>query len=168
MRKKANKVEERIYYYVYIIMNLFQTYIIFRFMGVFFDREKINKYRERLAYMGYYLCITTVYLLITVPVITLICNLMALTLLSFNYRTDIKKRVLSVSLIYLVLLCTESISLLLTGYMEYSIFTQNNYVSVYGTVCTQVLTYMTVLVLENFKNIKRGALFPQLTGWPYS
>ncbi|QHQ59507.1 GHKL domain-containing protein [Anaerocolumna sedimenticola] len=162
MRKKANKVEHMFYDVVYIAMNLFQTYIIFRLMGIFFNREAINRNKECLTYLLYYLCITGIYLLINIPVITLAANLIAFALLSFNYKAGLKQRVLSVSFICLILLCSEGIIVLLTGHINSPIFSRNDYSSVIGTVSIQLFTYMVVLILQNYKNIRKGNNIPTI------
>ncbi len=153
-------MEYIMYNAVYIIMNLFRTYIIFKFMNVFFNREEINHSREKLSYIIYYLWITGIYLLVNIPVVMLVSNLITLTLLSFNYRATLKQRILSVSLIYLILLCTESIVVLLTGHINSPIFAKNNYSSVIGMISIQLFTYMVVLIIENYKNIRKGAIIP--------
>ena len=156
MRKKENKVEHMFYNGVYIAMNLFRTYLIFKLMRIFFNREAVNRNKECLTYLLYYLCITIIYLLINIPVITLAANLVAFSLLSFNYKAGMKQRVLSVSFICLILLCSESIVVLLTGYINSPIFSRNYYSSVLGTVSIQLFTYMVVLILQNYKNIRKG------------
>ena len=49
---------------------------------------------------------------------------------------------------------------LITGYFNFPIFSTNNYSSIFGLVFSRILTYVAVLVLNNFKNIKRGEAVP--------
>ncbi len=149
-----------IYNAVYVIMNLFRTYIIFKFMGVFFERKGINKRIENLSYLSYYVCITGIYLFINIPIVMLSSNVLALLFLSLNYHASMKQRVLSVFLIYLILLCSESIVVLLTGHISSTIFAKNNYSSISGMIGIQIFSYMMVLIIENYQNVKKGAIIP--------
>lgn len=149
-----------IYNAVYVIMNLFRTYIIFKFMGVFFERKGINKRIENLSYLSYYVCITGIYLFINIPIVMLTSNVLALLFLSLNYQASMKQRVLSVFLIYLILLCSESIVVLLTGHISSTIFAKNNYSSISGMIGIQIFSYMMVLIIENYQNVKKGAIIP--------
>jgi len=160
LRKKENKLDIVIYDIVYVIMNLFRTYIIFKFMGVFFERKDINKPIEYLSYLAYYVCITGFYLLINIPIVTLTINLVALLILSFNYKASVKQRILSVLLICLILLLTESIVVLMTGHINSKIFGKNNYSSISGMIGIQIFSYMMVLLIEKYQNVKKGAIIP--------
>lgn len=160
LRKRENKLDIVIYNLIYVIMNLFRTYIIFKFMRVFFERKGTDKRREILLYFTYYLYITGVYLFINIPIVMLVSNLAALMLLSLQYSAGMKQRILSVFVVYSVLLCTESIVVLLTGYINSEIYTKNNYSSVIGMIGIQIFSYMMVLIIENYKNVKKGAIIP--------
>lgn len=149
-----------IYNSVYVIMNLFRTYIIFKFMGVFFERKGINKRIENLSYLSYYVCITGIYLFINIPIVMMTSNVLALLFLSLNYHASMKQRVLSVFIIYLILLCSESIVVLLSGHISSTIFAKNNYSSISGMIGIQIFSYMMVLIIENYQNVKKGAIIP--------
>lgn len=153
-------MDDVIYNIVYLIMNLFRTYIIFKVMGVFFERKDANKRIEYLSYLAYYICITGFYLLINIPIITLVINVFALLLLSLNYKAGIKQRILSVFLGYLLLLLAENIVVVLSGQINSRIFVKNNYSSISGMIGIQIFSYMLVLLIEKYQNVKKGAIIP--------
>jgi sensor histidine kinase YesM len=129
-------------------------------MGVFFERKGINKRIEKLSYLSYYVCITGIYLLINIPIVMLVSNVFALMFLSLNYSASMKQRLLSVFLVYLILLCSESIVVLLTGHINSALFGKNNYSSISGMIGIQIFSYMMVLIIENYQNVKKGAIIP--------
>lgn len=153
-------MDQSIYNRVYIIMNLFNTYIIFKFMCVFFVRKAINKHKESLSYMIYFVFITAVYLLINIPVVMLACNLIGFTFLSYNYRSGIKQRILSVLYIYIILLCIESIVVIFTGHLNSPLFSKNSYSSILGIIIIKITSFMVVLFIQNYKNVKKGNIVP--------
>ncbi len=50
------------YDFLYITTNIFGTYIIYKFMMVFFSREDVNKKIEMCSYVGYFFAISLIYL----------------------------------------------------------------------------------------------------------
>ena len=149
-------MEFTLYQIIYIVMNIFRTFLIFKFMCIFFYEDGIDKRFEFISYIGFYLFITILYLVINIPIIMLISNLAGLLLLSLNYKANLKHRFLSILFIYIILLCVESIATLLTGYVNFPIFSKNYYSSVFGIVSIQILSYVIVLILQNYKKIKSG------------
>ena len=145
---------------VYSIMNIFGTYIVYRFMNVFFDRTTTNKRIELITYISYFFVITITYLYINIPVVMMVCNIIAFIGLSFNYEASIKKRLLSVVLIYLILMCIEMIVVLVSGYFDFPILTKNAYSSSLGIINIKILSYIVVLIINNYKNIRRGEIVP--------
>lgn len=153
-------MEFGLYEWVYILTSIFGIYILYRFMGVFFDARRTSARVELLSYIVCCLIVNSIYLLINIPAITMLANLTAFFLLSFNYESTIKKRLLSTVLIYVILMIVELIVALLSGYLNSSIFAENYYSSVFGVICINILQYFVVLILNNFKNIKKGECIP--------
>lgn len=152
------------YEMVYLITNIFGTYIVYKFMHIFFETKEVNHKIEFLSYVGYYIFIALVYLTINIPVVTMIGNIVAYFGLSFNYKAGIKRRLLSVLMIYLILICVEVIVALLTGYFKYSLISTNTYSAEYVLVLAQTISYLVVRVLNNYKNIRKGETIP-LANW---
>lgn len=149
-----------LYEWVYLITGAFFTYTIHKYMEVFFDVKKTNKRIEFLSYVSYYIFISCTYFMANIPVVLIISNLIAFFLLTFNYESTIKKRILSAVLTYLILMIVELIAFLLSGALNFYLFVENSYASVYGLIVDRILAYFTVLILSNFKNIKKGESVP--------
>jgi sensor histidine kinase YesM len=71
-----------------------------------------------------------------------------------------KNRVLSALFIYSILVVTEIVVWITSGYLNFSLFTMNQYSSIYGMVACKILSFALVLVMTNFKNIKKGQPVP--------
>lgn len=153
-------MEFGVYEWVYILTAIFGTYILYRFMAVFFDTRRTSGRVELLSYIAYFLIVNSIYLFVNIPIIMMIASLIAFFLLSLNYEATLKERILSTFLIYLVLFSVETIVVLLSGYFSNQIYSTNNYSSVTGIIFCNILTYFAVLILNNFKNIKKGEAIP--------
>jgi len=152
-----------LYEWVIIITNIFWTYTLYKFLAIFFDKRKTRQMLELLSYAIYYLLLTIICLVAYLPIILLIFNITALMALSYNYESTTKSRVLSAVFIYLTLAVVDVIVSLLSGYLNYlnfSLLSENTYSSIFGLLACRILTYAIVLVLNNFKNIKRGERVP--------
>ncbi|WP_243135835.1 sensor histidine kinase [Acetobacterium tundrae] len=71
---------------------------------------------------------------------------------------------MSVFLIYLILMCIELIVGLFSGYFNFPLTSANNYSSEYGLIIVQIMLYLVVRVLNNYKNIRQGEIIP-LASW---
>ena len=146
--------------WVYIIIDIFGTYIIYKFMKVFFNVRRTSVRVEILSYTAFYLLITVVYLALNIPFVLMICNFVSLLALTYNYEAAFKKRILSVIFVYLILVCVEITVGLVTGYLDFSLFGQNSYSSIFGLVACRILSFFIVQVLSNYQNIKKGESVP--------
>jgi len=149
-----------VYEWVYILTSIFGMYVLYRFMSVFFDTRRTSARLEFLSYLAYTMIVNSIYLFINIPIVTMAANLTAFFLLSFNYESTVKKRILSTLLIYIILMIVEMIVVLLSGYFYLSLFTVNNYSSVFGVIFGNIISYFVVLLLKNFKNIRKGVSIP--------
>jgi sensor histidine kinase YesM len=61
-------------------------------------------------------------------------------------------------------MCVELIVVLLSGYSNYSWLSVNNYSSEYGLIIFQIMLYLVVRLLNNYKNIRKGETIP-LANW---
>lgn len=145
----------------YIITNLFDVYIMYKFMSAFFDRKGVNRQLEIISYTLYFFSFTSVYLFLNIPIVTLLCNIIAMFLVSFNYKTSLKRRILAISLIYIILISIETIIALLFGFLDFSILSKNDeFSSIVGMIIVKILLYIAALFINNYKNIKNKTVIP--------
>ena len=146
-----------IYDWIYILTQPFAIYIIYKFMHIFFDERQTTAKTEFMSYVIYNIFITGVYLLINIPIVMLICSLGCFFLLTLNYYAPLLKKFMATLLIYISLMFIEIIlARFISGYFEFETFSTNNYSSILGLVTIKLLSFMLVLILKNFKNMKEG------------
>lgn len=149
-----------LYEWVFIITDIFGTYTVYKFMTVFFETRDTHRKVELLSYIGYFLVISVIYLSVNIPIVLMIANIITLIGLTYNYQSTFKKRVLAVVFMYLIFMSVEIIVGLITGYFNFPLFSQNNYSSIFGLISFRIISYVLVLVFNNFANIKRGEKVP--------
>lgn len=150
------------FYYelVYVILNIFRTYTIYRFMRIFYETERRKGWLKWMGYGLYYLVITNSYLLNRVPVFMLVINLVSLFALTLIYEAKLRTRIISTISIYLILVMVETLVVLLTGYIDLTLFEQSTFSSIYGMTAIQISSFLAAVICENCSNIKRGGVLP--------
>jgi hypothetical protein len=124
-------------------------------MDVFFDREYTNKKIEFISYILYFVINSFIYLTLNIPILSLISNIISYFLISFNYQSNLKKRLLAIFLIYIIFLLIEILIVILSGFLNYSIYFKNQYFSsILGIIGIKIVSYIVVLILSKTSNIK--------------
>lgn len=150
-----------IFDYIYLIAGVFGTYIIYRFMGIFFENKEVDRKREIISYLSYYIITSTAYLVLNIPILTMTLNLFLLFVISLNYKSTMRKKIISVFLIYTILAIVELIVVLISGYLEFSLFTRNTVDdSIMGHIAIKIVAFIVVLLMENHINIKKRMALP--------
>lgn len=126
-----------------ISTNLFRTFLIKRFMSIFYDTDSENKKTSTLFYTLFYLVTTTVYLVFHYPPINIIINIAMIYLISLSYFSDYRKKILVTFLIYSINMICDILSVFL--FSNYVIGQPYNVISAYITV---FLIFICEFILE--------------------
>lgn len=94
---------------LFLFNNVFRIYVAYRFIGIFFDRSGINKTRELLAYLGYFLINSFMYLAFNILFLTMLTNILSIFAITFLYKSRISTKILVTLLIYATALCVETL-----------------------------------------------------------
>ncbi len=149
-----------LYDIVYTMGNFFMAYIIYKFMSIFYTNTKVNKYIETASYIAYFILITLIHTTIKVPIVVALANVVLLFLLTLLYSLEIKQNLLSVLLIYVTLACAETLTVILTGFINMDILKPYEYDSVFGIIAVRIVCFVVILFFKSFKNLRKGSLIP--------
>lgn len=149
-----------LYNVVYIITNVLSSYTIFKFVQIFFNERKTNKATEIIAYICYFVVSIGIYNFFKIPVILMTTNIILFFLLTLNYNATIKKRIICVFLMYFTFMCVEMSIVLLMGYIDFPLLQQSIFSSTVGIILIRCSSFMVVLIISGFKNIKSGVNIP--------
>ena len=89
---------------VYLITNVFAVYTLSRYMSIFFDRKEVDKRQEFLSYSLYFCIISLLYISLNNPVINISTNLIMFYILTYNYQSTTKNRLIAAVSIYMILM----------------------------------------------------------------
>lgn len=80
--------------------NLFMTYILRRYMNLFFDTDIENQWKEWRTYILFYICTSIVHLIFRIPVLKSAMDVMMVFLITQKYQGKWKKKIFLTILIY--------------------------------------------------------------------
>lgn len=150
------------YTLTYLLSQALGIYSIYKLVRAFFEDQIVKKYVEVIAFVGYYVLTSSIYLIVNVPIANFAVNIISVFLLTFMYTSSIKKKLLVDVLTYIFMAGAETLVVTLTGQLSFSIIEKNDYHSIFGIVVINILKYIVSMAVSGFKNIKIGNTLPAL------
>lgn len=141
---------------VYLLTSVFSVYTIYKFMRLFFEKRVTNRWIELGSYSAYFMIITFMYFKVNIPMVLLVTNILSFFGIAHNYKATLKERLMSTLYIFLMLMAVEVIIGSMTGYFGVSVFESTEYQNNFALISVTVISYMLVLLLENFKHVRKG------------
>ncbi len=151
----------------YIIYNMLNVVIIYKSIKKIMTKElTYNRKIEICSYMIFYILVSYTFLKFGIPLLMLITNLLGLFLIQFNYKTNIKDKVLLGVYIIIILSVTDIIMTTTTSKIIMPITIKNNYFSIIDSILQLILNYVLLRSLKNFDNIKLCLNLPNILWVP--
>lgn len=145
------------YITIYLITNAFATYTLFRYMSIFFDRKDVDKKQEFLSYALYFCILSILYLTLNKPVVNITSNLVMFFLLTYNYQSTMKNRLIAVVSIYMILMVIEVlVMLILENYGIQFNSVGNDMYLIIALIIIKIIGYIFMLFISNFKMIRNN------------
>lgn len=141
-----------LYIFVYLLSNVFLTYIINKFMYLFYKECRVNKYIEFCVYSVYFVSISLVFLVFKNPIITVSFNILSIFIFTLLYDyINLKKSVIIAFVIYLILFSVEASMVILINFNRfYDLISNNN-----KNIITLIINNVVYISIVNFMYIKK-------------
>lgn len=134
---------------VYIFSNLFRIYVIYRFMGVFFEKNPRRNRLEFSLFTLYYGINSVGHILWGQPYINLLTNTLFLILITMIYKSKVSTKIIAVVMIYAVQILSDGIV-----YNFINFYTENSFVRNTGVISNLLLLFIELLI-ESAVDYKR-------------
>ncbi len=150
---------------IYLLGNLFQTAILYKFFNIGFTQKHTNKLTELLVFSFYFLATSGIYLFVNTPFVTLTANIIMFVGISTIYKSTWKARIYTTVTILVVTVLTEIAAVFLITMVGV-----NNQVIAYDIelitmhVTSKIFLYVAVLLFEKYTTPKKGSDLP-LASW---
>ena len=123
-------------------------------MNAFYPKRTNNNLLCSLSYFLHFFATSIIYLCFDIPILTLTINFIILFVISLNYESNYKNKLMISFHILLLLLIPELVVGVFTGYIHFSFFNEAGYRNNIGAVSVRIITYMEALLIKNYKTIK--------------
>lgn len=141
-----------LYDVLYILSNIFLSHIICRFIYLFYEKCRFNKYLEFSAYFVYFVSITFVFIYFGNPIITISFNLVSIFLLTLMYDyVNIRKSLVITFLTYLFLFVIEASVLVITNFNKNNFYIANQYNNINLLVIIYSIAYVFCFFIFGIK-----------------
>ena len=141
-----------LYILVYLLSNIFLAHIINKFMYLFYEKCRVNKYIEFCIYSLYFVLITLVFLNFGNPVITVSFNILCIFLFTLTYDCiNLNKSIAVAFIIYLILFSVEASVVILINFNRFYDVNLDNYRNMISLIINSVI----YVVVYNFMYIKK-------------
>lgn len=134
--------------------NLFRTFLIKKFITIFFPAEMEDKKKARFLYFSFFAVTTAVYLTFHFPPANIAANLLMIYLLTQLYAGEQKKKILVSILIYGINMACDILSVY--SFSNYTVGKDYNEIAAYVTV---LLICLCEFIIERFLIKKKGTAF---------
>lgn len=147
----------------FIIASIFQSYEMWLLYRCFFGKSRRGIGSEFLAFFLFFAVTTTLYLFLGIPIVTAIASYGTLVLAAlFVYESGWKNGLLYSVFAFVSMTLAECIVGLATGFIDLNIFQSGEYYNVWGMVALPVVQYLVVILIRNFRNLRKGREIPIL------
>lgn len=138
---------------MYLVCNIFRTYVFYKFIRLFFAERIFSSRVELCSYTVYFVLNSSIYLLFDSSFLNLINNIVFMFLLTFNYKGSLFLRFVATFLLYVISFLVESIGYFLLKELGVHI-TQGKLLLV--LFVSTILLYFIFLLIQNLKYIKEN------------
>ena len=142
----------------YIVTNIVTMLAIERIMGVFFEKRKTSLIVTSSSYIFYFVLSSLTFLLLNTPILNLFVSISTFFIITLNYESSIKKKLVATFGTYITLFLAETIVFFALGFYQLDFFYNVWEESILGYILLGAFTYMLALLLRRFKNIKKDTL----------
>lgn len=142
-----------LYNVFYLIADIFEIFIIYRYMDLFFGWKQHTKVTW-IAFLYYFLATGVMHLILDIPIFNLFFSVSAIFFMACTYRTKFWKKVCVVLFLYCYTAVVELIVGGATGYLKVDIVESGSYQNVAGLIIMKLLFFIGTLIFYNIKSIK--------------
>lgn len=145
------------FYAITIIASLFQSYLVYLALTLFFDQKKPGGVRVIVGYLQFMVLTTAVNLYINIP----IANIVVFMFCTYLYAVlcfygNLKRRMFACVSTVFIMAVSEGVMAVLIGALRYNIWASNDYHSTFSVVAMPIIQFQLILLLRNLKNIRRN------------
>lgn len=146
---------------VLLLTCVFEVYVVYRFMVVFFDNRKIDIKTTAAIYAlrfitGYIIVIAETY-----PIINAVSSVAGLFLITLCYESSLSKKIVTTIIIYMCMFLSEAVMALLTGVSNAGLLNKVKDIDTVISIIIEIILWVITLILQKLRNIRINKSVPK-------
>ena len=142
------------YNLVYLLTNVFDTYVILRLMQVFFPPESVDTNKATAVYILRFIATSVAYLAAPYPAVSLTVSFSTLFLITLSYKSKISKKIIAAVFAYLTMFTAELILAVIIGISNFTPLTRSDQGNSFCLIISELIALVLVTLLRQFKSSK--------------
>ena len=138
-----------------LLVSAVQTYEFYLIYQCFFNKTKVSSGCLFLGYLFLFSFLTTECLVINIPIVNFLSGFIGIFSMTLFYKELWKNRLVAFFFNYGAMFAAEAIVSALFGYVRSDLFSVREYYSYFGMVVLPLVQFLIVLIIRNFKNLRR-------------
>lgn len=134
---------------LFMLTSFVQIYEVDILCKSFFSNRNNSKVISVVLYCLSYIMITFPYMIFHIPFVTMVCSLIGVAIVTFVYKSSIKKRILAAVSFVAIMILSECIVAFFAGFITNSLIIPDRNYNILGTVCVPIVQLIVVLVIKN-------------------
>ena len=131
-----------------------------RLFGIFYERRRTPLIVLIGSYVIWYILGSYVYFKWNIPIITLSTSIISYFIISLNYESTMKKRIVAVFCCFAFVVIIELFVIITLTAVQINMFTAGDFdLETHHYAVSALLTFVTASLLRRFKNIKKNAIY---------
>lgn len=143
-----------------MFINLFDLYIMYRFMSIFFDSYK-NRRLTIAAYGVRYVVPTLLNTFAPYMILNMLIIFLTMAFIAFTYNATFSKKILVSLALFVLCALPEFILSLIVGLSGLFYFQPTKYDTVFFEMILEAFIWVETIILRRFKNIKQNIPIPR-------
>lgn len=154
-------MEEILYYMSYVVSNLFEFYIISKYMELFLGKGNVDGNKITVAYLIRFIVCTLQYAWIPYEFLNTAVNVATLFIITMCYGKQLANKFIATLLTFMCMFASEAVVGIIIGISNINLLDNSHAGDAFVFVCVQVIFLIIFEVIGMFKNINDNIVMPK-------
>lgn len=152
-------MEEMLKQVTLLLSNGLATYIIYRFMHVFFEKRAVEKKTAIAVYVLQYIISAFVLVWVPYPVLNVFIALLCYGMIAWCYEGSVRKRIIVIAIIYGCGFVIEAVVFILLENADV-VLAEKRHIEVFATILEECFEWFVMIILESRLKIVKKDIVP--------
>lgn len=146
-------MEDFINYSVEVLVNIFDMYIIYRYMTIFFGDKFANKKLAVVMYGVRFVLVFICGMVEVLPIASFLIYVISILMIALCYSSKLLNRIIVTILIVMCSLVGEVLVALCIGFSGFNLFGETEQLGAFYKIIRELIFWLATLVVQRFKNV---------------